>query len=129
MSGKDGENSFGSFKDMFRAKGEEVPVDEPATDKGWTLEQGDGVQDAEGEERLSTRGQTPRERIDQRPPAFGPMDTGPPCYADAESEEMELVSSFRVRTVFPKDVLAEVSDLPPDPLPADFEGREDLRQE
>jgi ribonuclease R len=57
------------------------------------------------------------------------MDTGPPCYRDEKSEEMELVGSFRVRTVFPAAVLSEVRSLPPDPGPRDFEGRLDLRAE
>ncbi len=125
----DGE-TFGSFKDLFKAKGEDVPEEEQqAQGKGWTLEQDGEVADAEGEGRLSERGETPRERIDARPPGFGPMEHGPPCYADVESEEMELVGSFRIRTVFPKDVLAEVGSLPEDPAPADFEGRVDLRGE
>ncbi len=73
-----------------------------------------------------------REIIDARPEGFGPMSHGPGCYQDVESEEMELLHSFRVRTVFPADVLAETDRLPEDPPPADYEGldyREDLRRE
>ena len=43
------------------------------------------------------------------------MEHGPPCYRDLESEEMELLASFRVRTVFPDEVLEEVRHLPEDP--------------
>jgi len=124
----DGE-TFGSFKDLFKAKGEDVPEEEQEQGKGWTLEQDGEVPDPEREERLNDRGETPRERIDARPAGFGPMEHGPACYADVDSEEMELVGSFRIRTVFPKDVLAEVGSLPEDPAPADFEGRVDLRGE
>jgi ribonuclease R len=127
-SNSDG-GTFDSFKDLFRAKGEDVPEEQAEDGRGWTLEDGEG-QAAEGEaERLTQRGESPRERIDARPPGFGAMDTGPPCYADPDSEEMELVASFRIRTIFPKDVLAEVDGLPRDPRPADFEGRLDLRGE
>jgi ribonuclease R len=55
------------------------------------------------------------------------METGPPPYRDAHSEEMRLLESFRVRTVFPKDVLDEARRLPRDPAAADFAGRLDLR--
>jgi ribonuclease R len=57
------------------------------------------------------------------------MDTGPECYRNRESEEMELVRSFRIRTIFPKDVGEEVVDLPENPAESDFAGREDLRGE
>ena len=68
-------------------------------------------------------------RIAQRPRAFGPMEHGPALYRDTDSEEMQLLASFRVRTVFPKDVLAELRTLPRDPDPADYAGRQDLRGE
>jgi ribonuclease R len=42
---------------------------------------------------------------------------------------MELLASFRVRTVFPDDVQREVRGLPRDPTPADKQGRLDLRGE
>ncbi|MFT7619916.1 MAG: ribonuclease R [Planctomycetota bacterium] len=70
--------------------------------------------------------------IDARPDGFGPMAHGPKRYEDVESEEMELISSFRVRTIFPADVLAETDILPNDPPAADYEGveyRQDLRKE
>ncbi len=38
------------------------------------------------------------------------METGPPCYGDLESDELELLRSFRVRTIFLPDVLKEVED-------------------
>ena len=40
---------------------------------------------------------------------------------------MELLGSFRLRTVFPPDVLTEVRSLPQDPSPEDYAGRLDLR--
>lgn len=129
MGKDDGEQTFGSFKDMFRSKGAEVPEEKPVQDKGWTLETEDDVDGEALAEKLSNRGATPRERIDLRPQGFGAMDTGPPCYADPDSEEMELVSSFRIRTVFPEDVLAECAELPQDPTEEDKEGRLDLREE
>jgi len=129
VPGKDEEKTFGSFKDLFRARGEDVAETPAVPARGWTLEQEDGAASEEELEALGGRGETPRERIDRRPPGFGPMDSGPPVYADADSEEMELVSSFRVRTRFPEDVRAEVRDLPADPTPTDCEGRLDLREE
>ena len=56
------------------------------------------------------------------------MDVGPPCYRDTDSDELELVRSFRLRTTFPGDVLAETGALPDDPARAEFEGRLDLRK-
>ncbi len=85
----------------------------------------DGDEEEEGEAGA-------RERIDSRPPGFGPMAHGPPAYRDEDSEEMLLLGSFRVRTVFPEEVLLEVANLPDDPLPSDYEGveeRADLRGE
>ncbi|MEZ6196831.1 MAG: RNB domain-containing ribonuclease [Planctomycetota bacterium] len=73
-----------------------------------------------------------RELIAARPPAFGPMEHGAPPYHDENSEEMEILRSFRVRMLFPDDVRAEVGRLPSDPPPGDYEGdsyREDLRRE
>lgn len=126
---KDG-GSFGSFKDLFKAKGEDVPEDEEQKDdRGWTLEYGDVAASPEAVERLESQDPTSRSRIDQRPPAFGPMDHGPPPYADESSEEMELVSSFKIRTQFPDDVKAETDLLPQDPNPDEYEGRVDLREE
>ena len=131
MSGKDegGGGSFGSFKDLFKAKGEDVPEDDEPKGKGWTLETDDDVGAAAKVEAFEGRGETPREVIDKRPAAFGPMTSGPPTYADVDSEELELVHSFRIRTVFPKDVLGEVGSLPEDPDPAEYGTRVDLRDE
>ncbi len=70
-----------------------------------------------------------REILAKAAPSFGPMDHGPPQYRTEDSEEMELLASFRIRTVFPTEVLEEVKSLPADPDPADFVGREDLRGE
>ncbi|MBL8857023.1 MAG: RNB domain-containing ribonuclease [Planctomycetes bacterium] len=77
--------------------------------------------------RADTGDATTRERIDRRPQAFGAMDTGPLPYRDERSEEMQILASFRVRTVFPKDVLNEVAALPQDPDPKEYAGRADLR--
>lgn len=114
--------SFGSFKDLLRAQGgEPEPPAEP--DRGWTLESKDG-RSADDIGVDSIRG-----RIQSRPAAFAPMEHGPACYADLDSEELRLLGTFRVRTVFPDDVKQEVDQLPEDPAPADYEGRLDLRQE
>ncbi len=129
MTQSSGDETFGSFKDMFRSKGGDVPEEKETDDKGWTLEYGDEEASPKSIERLENQEPTSRSRIDDRPPAFGPMDHGPPPYADENSEEMELVSSFKVRTQFPADVLAEMKALPRDPDPADYEGRLDLRDQ
>ncbi len=121
---EDQDKSFGSFRDLARSLGKVDPEPEkPANDRGWTLDDGSG----EAPDLDDLPDSTARERIQRRPAAFGPMEDGPPPYRDDGSEEMELLASFRVRTVFPPDVLAEVEQLPADPLPADFEGRLDLR--
>ncbi|MCA8975387.1 MAG: RNB domain-containing ribonuclease, partial [Planctomycetes bacterium] len=118
-----GRQSFGSFKDLLRAQGGEPEPDVPADDRGWTLETNDGrTADQIGVDSI-------RGRIVSRPPAFGPMQHGPPCYRDLDSEELRLLGTFRIRTVFPDDVAQEVLALPEDPDPADFEGRLDLRGE
>jgi len=111
---------FKSFKDLRRSRGGEEP---PAPPKQEALEE--LVKDY-GDSALA---ETSRERIAQRPRAFGPMEHGPALYRDTDSEEMQLLASFRVRTVFPKDVQAELKKLPRDPDPADFAGRQDLRGE
>ena len=116
-------HAFGSFADLARSKGD-GPVKEPKDDKGWTFDSGDH---RSAEEVAEGGGDSPRERISRRPAGFGPMETGPKCYRDEDSDEMQLLASFRVRTVFPEDVLAEVRALPPDPKASDFEGRLDLR--
>ncbi len=73
-----------------------------------------------------------REIIANRPMAFGPMPDGSPPYRESDSEEMNLLASFRVRTIFPADVMEEVSKLGQDPPKSDYEdveSREDLRKE
>ena len=115
-----------SFADLLRARGGE-PQPEQDAGPGWTLEEEAQVIDAS---RL-TDGPAPdtaaRDRVTARPAAFEPMTHGPHVYADTDSEEMQLLASFRVRTVFPDDVLAELTDLPEDPRETDFEDRVDLR--
>ncbi len=117
------QKSFGSFKDLLRSQGGEPEPEDDASDRGWTLESSDGrTADEIGVDSIHGK-------ILSRPRAFGPMEHGPPCYADLESEEMRLLGTFRVRTVFPDDVKQEVDALPEDPQPSDFEGRLDLRGE
>jgi len=111
---------FRSFKDLRRSRGGEEPAAEP---KAEPVEE---LVEQYGDAALA---ETSRERIAQRPRAFGPMEHGPAIYRDVDSEEMQILASFRVRTVFPKDVLAELGGLPRDPDPADFAGRQDLRGE
>jgi len=120
---KDDQQSFGSFKDLLRAQGGEPEPDDEQDDRGWTLESSDGRSaDEIGVDTI-------RGRILSRPAGFGPMEHGPPCYQDLESEELRLLGTFRIRTVFPDDVRQEVDALPEDPEPSDFEGRLDLRGE
>jgi ribonuclease R len=112
-----------SFKDLLRAQGGEP---EPTEDEkpGWTLE----TQDQSASTDATGRGvDSSRDRITRRPPAFDAMTHGPAVYADVESEEMRILGSFRVRTAFPSDVLAEVEALPDDPSGTDFDDRVDLR--
>jgi ribonuclease R len=127
MTGQD----FSNFKDLLgRFGGGEEDDDEAAAadaaaeasfseDDGFDLDPDDYAGGA-------------RAIIDTRPEGFGPMEHGPSAYRDEESEEMELLASFRVRTIFPADVQAEASALPDDPPPSDYEGvehRMDLRRE
>ena len=126
----DERKSFRSFKDLKKLVGgdpQPPSEEEPEPERGWSFETEEGAGEAAGLEEVG--GDGVRGRVDARPAAFGPMPEGPPPYRDRESEEMELLASFRVRTVFPADVHAEVGDLPADPAEADFEGREDLRGE
>ena len=133
--GDDGSGkSFGSFKDLARSLGggEEDPAEkepEAKKDKGWSFVSPDSDvgQARSAEELEAAGGESPRERVARRPQAFGAMETGPPVYRDEDSEEMQLLASFRVRTVFPDDVKKEVASLPEDPAAAEFEGRLDLR--
>ncbi|MEM7517998.1 MAG: RNB domain-containing ribonuclease, partial [Planctomycetota bacterium] len=98
-------------------------------DRGWTISrEGEEVgEDGRTAIEESAIGDGARERIARRPDGYGPMVSGPPAYRDEESEEMELLASFRVRTVFPGDVLKETEVLPEDPQESDFAGRTDLR--
>ena len=122
-----GADRFKSFRDLSRARGRNPPSggesDRPPSDVG---DVGDSRDSAPPPEDA---GEGARERIVRRPAAFGPMTHGPACYRTTESEEMQLLASFRMRTVFPADVRAEVARLPRDPDPADFAGRWDLRKE
>ena len=131
--------TLSSFEDLLRARGGEdadagdVPAAADASDgenavedRGWTLETYDGSS-VEGAEELGS--EAAMEQVLRRPAAFGAMDHGPQVYRDPESEEMLILASFRVRTVFPDDVLAEVEALPEDPGESDFDGRVDLRGE
>ena len=123
---------FKNFKDLMRSRGgEPEKPSQPAPDRGWTLEDGSGTKDVSDEDLAAMRDPdaSSRARIAARPAAFGPMTHGPPPYKDPESEEMELVSSFRIRTVFPPDVLKEMEGLPDEPRPEDIRGRLDLRGE
>lgn len=129
--GKDDQSSFGSFKDLLRAKqGDDGDAKEKAeeTDRGWTIEREGAAVEVTGEEGTSASSGA-LERVRLRPDGFGPMDSGPPMYADVDSDEMQLLASFRVRTLFPEDVLREMRELPSDPDPKDYAGRRDLRGE
>jgi ribonuclease R len=119
-----GDKPLRSFKDLLRAQGG-TPREEPRPKI--TLDD-DLAQRAEelGEQALEV---TARSRIGRRPAAFAPMEHGPACYREDGAEELTILGSFRLRTVFPADVKAEVSALPRDPVPADFAGRLDLRGE
>jgi ribonuclease R len=114
-----------SFQDLLRARGGTPAPAAPANAAEITYG-GDLAARAEaiGDEALEN---TARERIVRRPSAFAAMDTGPAPYRDEGSEEMQLLASFRVRTVFPPDVLRQVAALPRDPDPAEYAGRWDLR--
>jgi ribonuclease R len=119
-----GGGAFGSFEALRRAAGGEQREPTPEEQRGWTLEVPGGTRDPS--ELPDDPGS--RDRIDRRPAAFGPMETGPAVYRDEDSEEMSLLASFRVRTIFPADVLREVRSLPRDPSPRDCAGRLDLRE-
>ncbi len=115
---------FGSFKDLRKALGggEDPPEPEPTTPAGGGEGDDPALDEAAAEQSI-------REILASMGDAFGPMEHGPACYRDVESEEMLLLASFRVRTIFPDAVKAEVSGLPRDPRPEDYAGRADLRQE
>ncbi|MEM7260967.1 MAG: RNB domain-containing ribonuclease [Planctomycetota bacterium] len=124
---KNKKNTFSSFADLQRALGggEESDAEETAEpeaeEPGWTLKRA-------GEDIEPDLENLPEVRK-RRPAAFGPMAHGPKPYHDVDSEEMQLLKSFRVRSIFPPDVQEEVSKLPADPRPEDFAGRLDLREE
>ncbi|MFN0008251.1 MAG: ribonuclease R family protein [Planctomycetota bacterium] len=114
-------HGFKSFRDLAKSRGIE-PKAPPKPSEG------------ELEELIEDHGNSAlergsRERIDRRPKAFGPMTHGPDVYRTVDSEEMQLLASFRLRTTFPKDVGREVEALPRDPDPKDFGGRWDLRDQ
>ncbi|MBK8179022.1 MAG: RNB domain-containing ribonuclease [Planctomycetes bacterium] len=115
-----------SFKDLARSRGIEPKAEAaPRDDKPFTF---DGSLDTDAaSDSESLRHGTARERIASRPRAFGPMAHGPACYRDDGSEEMQILASFRVRTVFPRDVREETAHLPANPTPEDLVGRLDLR--
>ncbi|MAB88763.1 MAG: hypothetical protein CMJ90_04805 [Planctomycetes bacterium] len=119
---EDDKNSFGSFADLARSMGVEP-------DSGGADGTSEGSCDAEWEERLQGLRSHTREVIESAGEAFGPMATGPDCYRDPGSEEMELLASFRIRTVFPEPVESAAGALPEDPDADDFVGRKDLREE
>ncbi|MEM7308272.1 MAG: ribonuclease R family protein [Planctomycetota bacterium] len=127
-SDEQGGGSFKSFKDLLKAKGggEEEPPKDEQEGPGWTLETQDEL-NLDDLPELEDVGSL--DRVRARPPAAGPMTHGPVPYGDPESEEMQLLLSFRCRTTFPDDVLAEVGDLPDDPDPAQYGDRVDLRGE
>ncbi len=116
---------FKSFRELSKARGGTPP---PAPVPEGDEPDGESV-GVPGEAFPEREGGGARERIARRPPAFGAMQHGPACYRTTESEEMQLLASFRLRTFFPADVRAEVERLPRDPDPADFAGRWDLRGE
>ncbi|MCB9907018.1 MAG: VacB/RNase II family 3'-5' exoribonuclease [Planctomycetes bacterium] len=123
-----GEGEFKSFADLIRSRGgEPKPAEDPTEGRGWMVDGQDERFQGEELDLLPDLGAGPRARIAARPRAIGAMDTGPPFYRDADSEEMGLLRSFRVRTVFLPDVMGEVEGLPADPRPSDAEGRQDLR--
>jgi len=118
---------FKSFRDLMRAKGDEPEASAEGTKEGgWTLESAEGMRS--GDEVAAGEGESVRSRIHSRPDGFGAMEHGPPPYRDLDSDEMRLLASFCIRTVFPKDVRAEVRELPSEPRAQDLEGRLDLRK-
>jgi hypothetical protein len=121
---KQPDKEFKSFRDLA-GKREPAPGDAKGS---WSFDGDAPKAKAPGEPELAA-GDGARERILRRPLAFAGMDTGPPAYRDDGSEEMQLLASFRVRTVFPADVAREVGRLPQDPAEGEFAGRLDLRKE
>ena len=125
---RDDDKPLKSFQDLLRARGGE-PAEEPKdAGPGWTLEEEEHVVDPSALTEGPAPDSAARDRITGRPRAFGPMEHGPAVYRDVDSEEMALLASFRVRTVFPEDVKQEMSSLPADPRPEDHSDRVDLRE-
>jgi ribonuclease R len=121
-----GPKKFSSFDALRQARGGTPPEKKKGEEgPGWTLETGEELDLDDIPEGLKVRS---LDRVAARPRAFGPMTHGPACYRDTGSEEMQILSSFRCRTVFPKDVQDEVRKLPQDPLEADKKDRLDLRK-
>jgi ribonuclease R len=120
--GKSG--GFKSFRDLAKARGIQGTPHAPAVPAA--DEKLNEIVELHGDATLE-RGA--RDRIDRRPSAFGPMEHGPEVYRTVDSEEMQLLASFRLRTIFPGDVRREVAALPRDPQAKDFAGRWDLRGE
>lgn len=124
------EKPLRNFRDLARARGVEpkpAATNPEAELRGFRFD-GESDLDAAVNSEALKHGSA-RERIAARPRAFGPMAHGPACYRDEDSEELQILASFRVRTVFPADVRREVQHLPPDPGPEDLVGRVDLRQQ
>ncbi len=115
------QQSFGSFADLHKAFGGEVE-ETPEEAQGWSLKRADDDVEIDLETTASAS-------LSRRPHAFGPMQHGPRPYKDEASEEMQLLRSFQIRTIFPEDVQKEMALLPEDPRPEDYAGREDLREQ
>ncbi|HTF88919.1 MAG TPA: ribonuclease R family protein [Planctomycetota bacterium] len=126
MSGP-GDKPLKNFRDLARARGiEPKPAAAPKDgERGFTFD-GAGDPDQAYDVEALKHG-TARERIAARPRAFGPMTHGPERYREEDSEEMQILASFRIRTIFPRDVRDEVASLPRDPSAADMKDRLDLR--
>lgn len=121
---KEPDGKFKSLRDLKKLAGGEAPkpIEPEVRLEGSLAERAE-----KAAQRADAGDATTRERIDRRPLGFGPMEHGPACYRDPASEEMQILASFRVRTVFPPDVRAEVATLPRDPDPREYAGRLDLR--
>lgn len=129
MGKRDDKPAFGSFRDLRKAvKGDDAPADK-APEKGWTFVGSDAAAPAPETAAPDSLEFGARDRIARRPHAFGSMEHGPAAYRDEDSEEMAVLSSFRVRTIFPSDVQVEVASLPRDPRAEDLAGRLDLRDQ
>jgi len=131
-SGDKKQGGFSSFEALRRSTtGDDKPKEAPKTEeKGWVIESNEGEEVELTEEELAALPPLNvgvPSRITGRPSGSGPVDHGPAPYQDMASEEMVVLRGFRVRTVFPDDVLQETANLPSDPRPEDIEGRLDLR--